>query len=574
MASAKDRRAQIAALVDEHGFLSVKDLSEICQVSEMTIRRDLELLDGQQRLQRTFGGAASLRPRPVDSLLGDRFQFLTKPEGKLVDRVDVLIATSVNPKYDGLLLEQVGKKKIPIIAESLGVQNAETVVAVDNYHAAQDLGRWAGVYAQQNWDGKAVVLDLTYHLVNTQARSRGFLAGLREVIPAAESLLSLNAQSRYETAYQLTRDALTVYPQINIIFTINDILAWGAINACRDLERDVSSLIVLPFGLEGDTLKDALLEASYVKAGLAMFPEIVGPACIEAAILAYHHSPLPGQLVTPYAVLTPETLPEWYARGESGWKLRWDVARERLALPFGFDLSGSQPATLLPRRIGFIVPFMEHEWYQNLTATMQSHAAQFHIEFEIVDVDKNLEDEVDLRRREIARCAADLVAPGEVVLIDGGPLSNYLAEALLGKQSITVITNAMPVFDLLRGNPGIILISTGGAYRSSSQMLVGPTAEGALRELRADKVFLMVAGITFDFGLSHTNISEVTMKQAMIRSAREVILLADHTIFGQESIVQVAPLSVVHKLITDDALPASTRLDLSKLGIQIILANI
>ena len=574
MTSANDRRQQIAALVDEHGFLSVKDLSEICQVSEMTIRRDLELLDGQQRLQRTFGGAAFLRPRPVDSSLGDRFQFLTKPEGKLVDRVDVLIATSVNPKYDGLFLEQVGKKNIPIIAESLSVQNAETVVAVDNYHAAQDLGRWAGNYAQQHWGGKAVVLDLTYHLVNTQARSRGFLAGLREVIPTAENLLSLNAQSRYEAADQLTRDALTVYPQINIIFTINDILAWGAINACKDLERDADSLIVLPFGLEGDTLKGALLEASYVKAGLAMFPEIVGPTCIEAAILAYQHSPLPGQLVTPYAILTPETLLEWYARGESGWKLRWEVAKARLALPIGFDLTPSQPLAHLPRRIGFIVPFMEHEWYQNLTETMQSHAARFHIEFEIVDVDKNLEDEVDLRRREIARCAADLVSPGEVVLIDGGPLSNYLAEALLEKQSITIITNAMPVFDLLRGNPGIILISTGGAYRTSSQMLVGPTAEGALRELRADKVFLMVAGITFAFGLSHTNISEVTMKQAMIRSAREVILLADHTIFGQESIVQVAPLTVVHKLITDDALPASTRLDLSKLGIQIILANI
>ena len=357
-------------------------------------------------------------------------------------------------------------------------------------------------------------------------------------------------------------------------FTINDILAWGAINACKDLERDADSLIVLPFGLEGDTLKGALLEASYVKAGLAMFPEIVGPTCIEAAILAYQHSPSPGQLVTPYAILTPETLLEWYARGESGWKLRWEVAKARLALPIGFDLTPSQPLAHLPRRIGFIVPFMEHEWYQNLTETMQSHAARFHIEFEIVDVDKNLEDEVDLRRREIARCAADLVSPGEVVLIDGGPLSNYLAEALLEKQSITIITNAMPVFDLLRGNPGIILISTGGAYRSSSQMLVGSTAEGALRELRADKLFLLVAGITFDFGLSHTNISEVTMKQAMIRSAREVILLADHTIFGQESIVQVAPLTVVHKLITDDALPASTRLDLSKLGIQIILANI
>ena len=169
--------------------------------------------------------------------------------------------------------------------------------------------------------------------------------------------------------------------------------------------------------------------------------------------------------------------------------------------------------------------------------------------------------------------AAELVQAGDVILIDGGPNAVLLGEALLKKKGITVITNAIPVFETLRANPEIILLLTGGAYRFSSHMLVGPTAESALRELRADKLFLNVAGISLDFGLSHTNISEVTIKQAMIRSAREVILLADHTFFGQESTIQVASLKVVHKLITDDALPASIRLELTKLGIQIILAN-
>jgi len=62
------------------------------------------------------------------------------------------------------------------------------------------------------------------------------------------------------------------------------------------------------------------------------------------------------------------------------------------------------------------------------------------------------------------------------------------------------------------------------------------------------------------------------MKQAMIRSAREVILLADHTAFGAEVGIQVAPLKAIHKLITDDALPPSIRLDISKAGILITLA--
>ena len=60
----------------------------------------------------------------------------------------------------------------------------------------------------------------------------------------------------------------------------------------------------------------------------------------------------------------------------------------------------------------------------------------------------------------------------------------------------------------------------------------------------------------------------------MIRSAREVILLADHTFFGEESVIQVAAPTVVHKLITDDALPASVRLELNKLGIEIVIASI
>ena len=144
---------------------------------------------------------------------------------------------------------------------------------------------------------------------------------------------------------------------------------------------------------------------------------------------------------------------------------------------------------------------------------------------------------------------------------------------MLTKAEITVITNSVPVFDILRKNPDITLISTGGLLRQESQTLIGATAEGVLRELRADRLFLAVTGISQDFGLFHTNLAEVTMKQAMIRAAREVILLADHTKFEQESVVQVASIEIVDRLVTDNALPASIRLDLTKRGVEILLAR-
>jgi DeoR/GlpR family transcriptional regulator of sugar metabolism len=294
--------------------------------------------------------------------------------------------------------------------------------------------------------------------------------------------------------------------------------------------------------------------------------------CIEAAIAAFSGRPQPENYTTPHVVLTRLTLPEYYTKTAEGWKLNWERVRNQLRIPIQTEREKEQSATNLPKQIGLIVPFVEHEWYKNLTVLLTEYANQYGIRLQIIDADHNVRDEIEVRRRQIAGKAAELVNPGDVVLVDGGPIAAYLAEELKQKKEITVITNSVTVFDTLNHTPGITLISTGGAVRYNTQMLVGPTAEGALREFRADKLFLMVSGITLDFGLSHHTISEVTIKQAMMRSAREIIVLADHTAFGAEVGIQIAPLKAAHKLITDDALPPSTRLEISKAGIQIILA--
>ena len=571
---ADERLEQIVALVEDRGFISVKELSSLFDVSEVTVRRDLQRLYEAQRLRRTYGGAASLRPAPSPAAGTNQTQRAEPPPGGyFTDRVDVLIATSCDPHADRILLGRADERKIPVIAESIGMPGIQTLVAVDNYQAGLALGCRVGNYIQQHGGGQAHVLDLTYHLSNTQARSHGFMAGLREILPMAQTVLSINAQSAWQTAYQLTTDALQVYPDINIIFAINDSTAWGAIRACQDLGVNPDAVMVIPFGLEGNTLKQVLMAGEYCKVGLAMFPEIVGPVCIEAAITAYNHEPLAKELITPYAVLTSETLPEFYTRNDIGWQISWATLNQQLELPLDLNQTRPRAPDLLPRRIGFVVPHSEHEWYKNLIACMQTYTSNLNIELEVIDAAQNLRDEVALRKRGIAQMAAEQVQPEEVLLIGEGQINIYLAEELANKENITVITNSMPVFEILRDRPNITLISTGGLMRHASDTFIGSTAEATLRELRADKLFLAVTGVSLDFGLSHTNLAEVTMKQAMIRAAREVILLADHTKFGQESVVQVAPITAINKLVTDNALPASIRLDLTKLGVEIILAK-
>ena len=569
----KQRVSQIQELIDQRGYLSVRDLSEYFHVSEMTIRRDLSLLENQGKIKRTFGGASGLdkRTREKDSgstdLAGGRIvRSLTK-------RVDVLIATSLERRTDSLLLNSANKKTLPVIAESAPLENNITLVALDNFESAFALGQEAGLEAKKRWDGNAALLDLTYRMPNTQTRSEGFWQGLKKSCPDARLVLRIDAQSNEDSAFQVTKDALTVHPQINMIFAINDATAMGALKACRDLERSPESITVITFGLEGDPMRTALAENTYCRLGLAMFPEIVAPTCVEAAIQAFNHVKLPPQLVTPYEVLRNNQLNEIYEMTKEGWKIRWEVVDKRYRLPLDIHPNKARPGTTLPKQIGFIVPFSEHEWYHQLVRLMQEHASAYNIRLEFVDSEVEMQGEVESRRKAIALLASKQVQPKDVLIIDDGPIECYLAENLLKKADITVITNSVRVFDIIKRDAYISLISTGGILRRNGQVLVGPTAESSLRDLRADVLFLTVSGISKDFGLSHTDYSEVSIKQMMIRSAKQVILLADYTNFGQEAVAQVEALGSVDTVITDDSLPAEMRLELAKQGIKLLLAT-
>lgn len=57
-----ERLQRICDLVNEKGSVRVAELSRSLDVSEVTIRRDLDYLSGEKRLQRTHGGAVSVRP--------------------------------------------------------------------------------------------------------------------------------------------------------------------------------------------------------------------------------------------------------------------------------------------------------------------------------------------------------------------------------------------------------------------------------------------------------------------------------------------------------------------------------
>ncbi|WP_308635080.1 DeoR/GlpR family DNA-binding transcription regulator [Paenibacillus silvisoli] len=59
-----ERYEKIVRLVNERGSIRVTELSELCQVTEETIRRDLDRLEQAGRLRRSHGGAVSVKDAP------------------------------------------------------------------------------------------------------------------------------------------------------------------------------------------------------------------------------------------------------------------------------------------------------------------------------------------------------------------------------------------------------------------------------------------------------------------------------------------------------------------------------
>jgi len=98
-----------------------------------------------------------------------------------------------------------------------------------------------------------------------------------------------------------------------------------------------------------------------------------------------------------------------------------------------------------------------------------------------------------------------------------------------------------------------------GGLRTPSDGLVGPIAVQAIRSLHVDLVVMGVHGIDARAGLTTPNLLEAETNRAMVESARRVVVVADHTKWGVVGLSQIAPLSAVDILLTDDRLDLQAR---------------
>jgi DeoR/GlpR family transcriptional regulator of sugar metabolism len=182
------------------------------------------------------------------------------------------------------------------------------------------------------------------------------------------------------------------------------------------------------------------------------------------------------------------------------------------------------------------------------------------------------EGEQPEEKTRIGHAAASLVADKETVFLGSGTTVLEVARHLRDRKNLTVITNSLPVLNMLAGISEITVISLGGMLRDSELSFIGYITEQALIEVRADKVFMGTRGVSLEHGLTNDYLQETLTDRAILQGGREVIIVADHTKVNRVATVLLAPLNSIHTFVTDSKVDKKFVQTLKRQRIQVIVA--
>ena len=172
----------------------------------------------------------------------------------------------------------------------------------------------------------------------------------------------------------------------------------------------------------------------------------------------------------------------------------------------------------------------------------------------------------------IAYTAAQLVAPGQTIIVDGGTTSIQLVRCLPKTLAATIVTHSPNVAVELAGHREIEVILIGGRLFRHSMVTVGAAAIEALGHIRADIFFMGVTGVHLRGGLSTGDLEEAYVKRALSAQAAETIVLATMEKINAASRCKIGDIGLANSIVLERDTPADFIAELERLGITVVLA--
>lgn len=174
-------------------------------------------------------------------------------------------------------------------------------------------------------------------------------------------------------------------------------------------------------------------------------------------------------------------------------------------------------------------------------------------------------------KQRIGKKATSFIELGQTIFVDAGTTTveiiNHLPDHL---DYLRVVTPALNVAVAATYHPYIELVMPGGVLRNLTRSLVGVQTIRSLEMFNADIVFIASGGFDLQHGITTGNILEVEVKRTMVKNSKKVILTADGSKFGRALSLNVAPITDIDVLITDEQLSEKDAQALQALGVEVL----
>ena len=156
-----------------------------------------------------------------------------------------------------------------------------------------------------------------------------------------------------------------------------------------------------------------------------------------------------------------------------------------------------------------------------------------------------------LEKQLIARKALEFIEDDAIVYMDPGSTCLQLAKLLRLKKNITVLTNSLPIADIICDS-GLDLIMTGGKLQKKGRALVGYYATNVIDTVRIDIAFMGCDGFMDMDGPMTFSMEHAEVNRHILAHSRKNIPLCDSSKFTKTATYQFAKFSDYDVMITNE----------------------
>ena len=161
------------------------------------------------------------------------------------------------------------------------------------------------------------------------------------------------------------------------------------------------------------------------------------------------------------------------------------------------------------------------------------------------------ETEQKIEKEIIGRLAANLVNNNSITIMDSSTTTLRVVPHLKNKKNIVVITNGAKTAVELGEFLHTEVYCTGGKFRENSLSFIGEIARDSIDRFSADIVFFSCRALSNRDGLYDTSPEEAELRKHMISRSKKIVLLCDHTKFGDTSFYKISDFADIDIIVTN-----------------------